>query len=334
MAPHTVVVTDGHIRLDAPRLTASDLAAMTRSSTDPDLLTWTGLPAEWSEADSRSLVERWQEQWGQRKRWAFAIRDDGSGEYLGSISFFTIDDALASATVGYDVLPEHRGRGVATSALRLACQWAFASAHLHRVEWGAIVGHERSRHIAERVGFEFEGTMRAEYDQRGTKRDVWVAGLLASDTDPSQWPSSVFDQPPPAAPPKSDDEQSAGNASRRVVEAVEIAAGRWHLRPWDGESRADLDAIVEAINDPDVQLFNPLRVVTDSERRMAKPDDAPSCCPSTWAAGPTVGTRSGPCAMPRPATSWATSRCITLSRRAPRARSATGRCRAGAGAVL
>ncbi len=276
MAPHTIVVTDGHIRLDAPRLTASDLAAMTRSSTDPDLLAWTGLPEEWSDAESRSLIERWQEQWGQRKRWAFAIRDNASDEYLGSISFFTIDDGLASATVGYDVLPEHRGRGIATAALRLACQWAFASASLHRVEWGAIVGHEQSRHIAERVGFEFEGTMRAEYDQRGTKRDVWIAGLLDTDLDRSKFPPSAFNQPPPSASPEPADETGADKASRRLLDPVEIAAGRWHLRPWNGDSRADLDAVREATTDPEIQQFNPLRVHTDGESRKATPDDAPT----------------------------------------------------------
>ncbi len=63
---------------------------------------------------------------------------------------------LWSAALGYWVDAAHQGRGLATRAVRLACDEARARG-LHRVEAGTLVHNERSQRVLLRCGFERYG---------------------------------------------------------------------------------------------------------------------------------------------------------------------------------
>jgi RimJ/RimL family protein N-acetyltransferase len=83
--------------------------------------------------------------------------------------------------VGCWVAEEHRGSGYAVEALENVLHWAFTRLEAQRVEWQAIVGNTASMSVAERLGFRYEGTLRGRIEQRGERRDMWVAGLLPED---------------------------------------------------------------------------------------------------------------------------------------------------------
>ena len=86
--------------------------------------------------------------------------------------------ANASAEIGYWVAPEARGRGVAPTAVRAVCRWAFSTKGLELIEWRAEVGNEASRRVAEKAGFRMEGELRKRLVHRGVRVDAWV-GLAA-----------------------------------------------------------------------------------------------------------------------------------------------------------
>ncbi|CAM5284183.1 hypothetical protein STENM327S_02656 [Streptomyces tendae] len=74
---------------------------------------------------------------------SFRITDDESGTTLGHIGLKTRSHRqMKVARIGYWVLPEARGRGVATGALLLASRWSYAELGLHRLELGHAVGRE------------------------------------------------------------------------------------------------------------------------------------------------------------------------------------------------
>jgi RimJ/RimL family protein N-acetyltransferase len=85
------------------------------------------------------------------------------------------------ADVGYLTAPWARGRGYATAALRELCRWGFETLGLRRIEWGANVGNDASRRVAERAGFTVEGTSRARTLHRGEARDSWTGAILPRD---------------------------------------------------------------------------------------------------------------------------------------------------------
>ncbi|WP_369235330.1 GNAT family N-acetyltransferase [Streptomyces sp. R21] len=118
---------------------------------------------------------------------SFRIADAVTGQTLGHIGINDINPAVRLARVGYWVLPESRGRQVATRALTLAARHAFTDLGLNRLELDHALGHDASCRIAERCGFRYEGTMRGAMFDAGRHdafRDAHLHARIAADAEP------------------------------------------------------------------------------------------------------------------------------------------------------
>jgi ribosomal-protein-serine acetyltransferase len=76
-----------------------------------------------------------------------------------------------SCEVGYWLAPWGRGRGAATRAVELLCDWGFATLGLERVELHAHTENEASRAVAERAGFAEAGR---KHDEDGRELVVYA----------------------------------------------------------------------------------------------------------------------------------------------------------------
>ncbi|MGW5659570.1 GNAT family N-acetyltransferase [Streptomyces sp. NPDC003758] len=164
------------------------LEAWFRGLTDPDFTQWnTPLKIVRNRADAAESLRSKAEGTARGSSVSFRIADAASGTTLGHIGVNEIDRVLSLARVGYWVLPEARGHGVATRALALAAHWALTDLGLHRLELGHALGHEASCRIAERCGFRYEGTLRDAMFAAGRHdafRDVHLHARIASDPEP------------------------------------------------------------------------------------------------------------------------------------------------------
>ncbi len=184
----------------------ADADAWLRGLSDPDFRRW-NTPVKLVEGieDARESLRLRAEWDAEGRSVSFRVTDATSGGTLGHIGVNDIDDLLRTARVGYWVLPEARGRGVATRALRLAARHAFAELGLYRLELGHALGHGASCRIAERCGFGYEGTLRGAMFEAGRHdafRDVHLHGRLATDPEPA---------------PEPDPEQGPGNVTARAT---------------------------------------------------------------------------------------------------------------------
>ncbi|MFF9203691.1 GNAT family N-acetyltransferase [Streptomyces sp. NPDC014986] len=129
---------------------------------------------------------------------SFRIADAATGAALGHVGVNEIHPVLRRATVGYWVLPEARGRAVATRALLLAARWALTELGLHRLGLSHALGHEASCRIAGRCGFRYEGTMRGAVFAAGRRdafRDAHLHARLATDPEPGPPPVTATATP-------------------------------------------------------------------------------------------------------------------------------------------
>lgn len=110
-----------------------------------------------------------------------AIENAASGRFLGLISLLDLDPEQRHATAGYWVAREARGRGVATSALRLVSDWAFEVLAVERLELTTAVDNVASRRVAEKAGYRLEGIMRSHMKTRTGRRDSTLYSLLPTD---------------------------------------------------------------------------------------------------------------------------------------------------------
>ena len=112
-----------------------------------------------------------------RLDWAMTTSDS----VLGRVSLADIDEADGVAELGYWLLPEHRGRGLASEAVGAVEYHAFGPLGLGRL----VIRHEpendRSCLLAQRRGYLAEGTARGAFALGGKRRDLHVHARLATD---------------------------------------------------------------------------------------------------------------------------------------------------------
>jgi len=111
----------------------------------------------------------------------FARRADGSpGRLLGGTGLHRMDWALRRFEIGYWIRPEALGQGHVSEAVRLLAALAFGTLAARRVEIRTDPRNTRSRAVAERCGFELEGTLRNEaLGVDGHPRDTCVYARIA-----------------------------------------------------------------------------------------------------------------------------------------------------------
>ncbi|MFG1809695.1 GNAT family N-acetyltransferase [Streptomyces sp. NPDC049040] len=177
-----------HWRADDER----DVAAVLAGVSDPEFLRWNTMPQPiLDEAAVVAFIHRRAQAWRLGSAVSFCVTAANDDTPIGQIGLHAIDRAGCSATVGYWVLPEARGRGVATGSLDMITSWAFATLPLHRIDLKHAAGHDASCAVAERCGFAHEGTLRgamlAAAPARGF-RDAHLHARLATDPRPDLLP--------------------------------------------------------------------------------------------------------------------------------------------------
>ncbi len=90
----------------------------------------------------------------------------------------SVDLVNRGAEVGYWLSSSHEGRGVMTEAVRHLVGFLFDDYEVHRIMIRAAVGNGRSRAIAERLGFTFEGTQRESLVLDDVPTDAAVYSML------------------------------------------------------------------------------------------------------------------------------------------------------------
>lgn len=116
-------------------------------------------------------------QAGARIELAIVSAERGS-VVLGGVSLHHLDRVESCASVGYWLLPDGRGRGVASRALRLLVGWAFQDLGLARLELTCGPDNQLSQNVAERCGFSREGLLRSNIAFKGQRRDSVIFSLL------------------------------------------------------------------------------------------------------------------------------------------------------------
>jgi RimJ/RimL family protein N-acetyltransferase len=126
---------------------------------------------EYSIAESRSWLEIHVPAFEQGAAFEFAIVS-GDGRYLGGCGLNQIDKANNRSNLGYWVRSTATRRGVATAAVLLLRDWAFANTDLVRLEIVIAVGNIASHRVAEKAGAIREGTLRRRLVLHGTAHDA------------------------------------------------------------------------------------------------------------------------------------------------------------------
>ena len=180
-----------HLHGDMTRLRpieARDSERLWEAVQDPEGTRLTGTTAVFT----RDQIDEWARTVSDRPGrydWAIcpaAMRDGKpvSDDMIGEIVLNDLDEAVGSANLRLQLLPNYRGRGYAREAIDEVLRFAFegvesdAGPHLHRVSLDVLSINPRAEALYESLGFRQEGRLRDVYRDGDTWADAIVMSIL------------------------------------------------------------------------------------------------------------------------------------------------------------
>ena len=106
---------------------------------------------------------------------------------VGHIEFFRPVSYWDAYELSYQLYgAEHAGQGYTSEAVRLLVDYLFSSKKVNRISLVIVPENAPSRRIAEKCGFQLEGTARGAFFNGGRNVDVLIYALLRDDPRPWQ----------------------------------------------------------------------------------------------------------------------------------------------------
>jgi RimJ/RimL family protein N-acetyltransferase len=173
------MLTDNVIRLEP--ISREHLDGLAALGQDPLVLRNTRVPEPWTEGFERTWVEAYEQGRQDGTRDGYAIVDAESGAFLGLAGIVDLEPDANQGEIGYALVPESRGRGIATRALELVTRYALEELGLERVELRIGTENGASMRVAERAGYRREGVLRSLYVKPGRREDFVVYSRLPGD---------------------------------------------------------------------------------------------------------------------------------------------------------
>ena len=158
--------------------TAADTGWVHDVSQDPALQHFVQVPSPYQMEHAAFFVHQVaMAGWDSGQRAEFLAEDTATGARLGRVGL----GQPGTAEIGYWTDPRVRHRGVAITAVRAACHWAFTTVGTELIEWRCEVGNTASRRVAEQAGFLIEATLRKRLIHRGIRVDAWIGSMLSTE---------------------------------------------------------------------------------------------------------------------------------------------------------
>ena len=250
-----------------------DAVDVFRACQDPLIQRWTMVPVPYLREHAEDYTGAFtRAAWAAQTQAPLGVFDARSGELLASAGLVALDLPNRNAELGCWVAPWARGRRIAERSGRAVAHWAFEVLGLRRLVWRAEVGNHASKLSAERIGFTFDGVVRAGLPAKsGGFVDCWYGVLL---------PREVCDTPPAWVAP-------GGPGARRARAfshpPERLPAGGCTLRTL---RESDLDDVVATFRDPATVQWTSIPLAYRPEQGL---DFIHVTYPSMWLRGTGAG---------------------------------------------
>ena len=157
---------------------AKDLAAALSNRKVQDNLR-DGLPYPYTEQDGKEFISAMLSA-DENETFAFAITVNNM--VIGSIGIFRQGNIhRQTAELGYYIAEEYWGKGIMTEAVKQICEYVFAKSDIIRIYAEPFAYNIASCRVLEKVGFQYEGTLRSNAVKNGKVIDMEMYSLLKAE---------------------------------------------------------------------------------------------------------------------------------------------------------
>jgi RimJ/RimL family protein N-acetyltransferase len=157
----------------------SDATTLLAAYADPEIRHWHRRSIA-SEDEARELIARWNHGWADETTACWAVLAGERADVAGRVAIRDVDLEVGQGEVGYWVLPNARGSGIAARAVWEASRWALDGLGLHRLSLGHSVANTASCRVADKAGFLPEATLRSALLHRDGWHDLHLHARIAN----------------------------------------------------------------------------------------------------------------------------------------------------------
>jgi [ribosomal protein S5]-alanine N-acetyltransferase len=159
----------------------SDLALVRRAAADPFIPSISSVPRAYTDDAGRAFIERQHARSAEGDGYSFVIAPEAEPRMgIGSIGLWLQEIESGRASIGYWLIDDARGQGLAANALRAVVTFAFGTLSIPRLHLFVEPWNVASARTAAAAGFEREATLRGWERIDGQQRDADCFALLHS----------------------------------------------------------------------------------------------------------------------------------------------------------
>jgi [ribosomal protein S5]-alanine N-acetyltransferase len=171
-------------RLTLRKVTPNDAGDLLYLRSHKDVMKYLDRPPLMDMEAAAAYIRKMEDDYGQHNGINWMITLTGNDKVIGTIGFWRFDKPNHRAEIGYMLLPEYWGKGLATEAMRGALTYAFEGLHCHSIEANVNPENEASKKLLQKLGFVQEAYFRENYFFDGKFLDSAIFSLLKNKFTP------------------------------------------------------------------------------------------------------------------------------------------------------
>ena len=177
------------VRLRPVREGDGDADGLYEIFSDPRVMRWWSRPPMTSREEAVSYAQAIREGFAQRTLFNWILAERDTDACIGTTTLYGFEPRHLRAEVGYALAHARWGRGLAREAVALALDFGFRALHLNRIAADVAPGNDASSSLLERLGFRYEGHLRASFNTQQELQDSLIYGVLADEWAARREPS-------------------------------------------------------------------------------------------------------------------------------------------------
>lgn len=115
----------------------------------------------------KELLDKYISSYEKEDYYRWAVIDKTTGECIGQIAYFLVDNKNHFAEIEYCIGSEFQCKGLATEATKAVIKFGFDKMNLHKVQICTKTINAPSKRVIEKCGFTYEGTLRDYFCMNG-----------------------------------------------------------------------------------------------------------------------------------------------------------------------
>lgn len=169
-------------RLTLRRFRENDANSMFQNwASDPEVTKYVTWGAHTNINQTKQIISIWIKNYSYQDNYQWAMEITKTGDLIGSIGLFFVDDWNMSCEIGYCMGQNFWGHGFATEACKSVIAYCFDVVGFNRISACCTYWNKRSIRVIEKCNMRYEGFARQKYRHPDRFQDCNCYGLLKRD---------------------------------------------------------------------------------------------------------------------------------------------------------